>query len=78
MSNLSDANFFSSVLLQLKKVRLQLPKLEFVRLSWGRRPDKLAIPLQNFAQVGLQLKFTFRIRPFSYLQVNSFKIMSLS
>jgi len=30
-------------------------------LSWRRTTDKLAINWQNFAQVGLQLKFAFRI-----------------
>jgi len=34
--------------------------LSFVRLSWGRTTDKLAINWQDFAQVGLELKFAFR------------------
>jgi len=36
--------------------------LSFVRLILGRTTDKLAINWQNFAQVGLQLKFALRIR----------------
>jgi len=31
--------------------------------------DKLAINWQNFAQVGLQLKFDFRIRPWVYIML---------
>jgi len=37
--------------------------LSFVRLNWSRTTDNLAINWQNFAQVELQLKFAFRIRP---------------
>jgi len=36
--------------------------LSFVRLSWVRTTDRPAIIWQNFAQVGLELKFAFRIR----------------
>jgi len=32
-------------------------------MKMGRTTYKLAINWQNFAQVGLQLKFAFRIRP---------------
>jgi len=38
----------------------------FVRLSWGKTTDKLAINWLNFARVGLQLEFAFRIRPIVY------------
>jgi len=31
--------------------------------SFGKITNKFAIKRQNFAQVGLQLKFAFRIRP---------------
>jgi len=41
--------------------RLQVFRYEFVRLSWGRTIDKLAINWQNFVQVGLQLMCAFRI-----------------
>jgi len=37
--------------------------LSFVNLSSGRTTDKLTINWQNFAQVGLQLEFAYRIRP---------------
>jgi len=37
--------------------------LSFVRYSWGRKLNKPAINWQNIAQVGLQLKFAFRILP---------------
>jgi len=40
--------------------------LSFVRLSRGKLTVKLAINWQNFAQVRLQLKFTFRIIPLSF------------
>jgi len=38
--------------------------------------DKLAISWQNFAQVGLQLKFAFRIRP--KMSKSNFKKLSYS
>jgi len=44
------------------KPNFRYSNLSFVRLSWGETTDKLAISLQTFAQVGLQLKFAFRIR----------------
>jgi len=44
------------------KAELQVySSLSFVRLS-GEEPDKLVINWQNFAQVGLHLKFAFRIQ----------------
>jgi len=44
------------------KAELQVLKFEFfIKLSWGRTTDKLEINWKNFAQVGLQLKFAFRI-----------------
>jgi len=44
------------------KAELQKLKFELVMLSRGRTTHKLAINWQNFAQVGLQLEFAFRIR----------------
>jgi len=45
------------------KARLQLFKFEFCQIKLGYRTiNKLAINWQNFAQVGLQLQFAFRIR----------------
>jgi len=41
------------------KAELQVLKVEFHRLSWGRTAAKLN--WQNFAKLGLQLKFTFRM-----------------
>jgi len=41
------------------KAELQVFKLSFVRLSWGRTTDKLAINWQNFAQVGLPTQVCF-------------------
>jgi len=41
---------------------LQVLSLSFVRLSLGRATDIPTINWQNFAQVGLQTKFAFRIR----------------
>jgi len=43
------------------ETRLQILKFEFCQISWGTTTNKLAINQQNFAQVGLQLKFAFRI-----------------
>jgi len=37
--------------------------LRFVSLNWIRSTDKLAINWQNIAQVRLQFKFVFIIRP---------------
>jgi len=59
MFNSSDAKFLSVLLsfsLHLKP-NFRYSSLSFVRLSWGRTQ----INLQNFAQVGLQLKFAFKI-----------------
>jgi len=42
------------------KAGLQVLKLNFIRLSLGRTTDKLTKKWQNFAQVGLQLKFALR------------------
>jgi len=44
--------------------------LSFVRLSWGRTTHKVAINWQNLAQVELQLKFAFKIRPFETLKLS--------
>jgi len=50
------------------KVRLQILKFDFVRLSWDRTivihgtMDKLAVNWQNFARAELQLKFTLGMR----------------
>jgi len=41
---------------------------EFCQISLGKTTDKLAINWQNFAQVGLQLKFAFRIWNKIYLR----------
>jgi len=43
-------------------VKLQVLKFEFCQIKLGGITDKLAINWQYFAQVGLQLKFAFRIR----------------
>jgi len=45
------------------KSDLNYSSSSFVRVSWWRVTDKLATNRQNFARVGLQLKFAFRIRP---------------
>jgi len=45
------------------KPNFMVSSLSIVKLSWGRTIDKFAISWQIFAQVGLQLKFAFRIRP---------------
>jgi len=67
-SNSSDAKFFRLYFISFffaLKARPQVLKFDdFVRLGWGRTTDKLSINWQNFAQVGLQLKFGFRIRPY--------------
>jgi len=47
--------------LHLKPV-FKYSSLSFVRLGLGRTTDKVATNLQNFTQVGLQLKFASRIR----------------
>jgi len=39
----------------------------FVSWNWDRITNKLAINWQNFAQVRLQLKFAFRMRPLDIL-----------
>jgi len=44
--------------------------LSFIRLSWSKTTDKLAINWQNFAQVGLQLKFAFKIWLFVLLKLS--------
>jgi len=44
------------------KPNFRYSSLSFVTLSWGRTMDKFAINWQNFARVGLQLKFAFRVR----------------
>jgi len=36
-------------------------------LSFVRFTDKLAVNWQNFARIGLQLEFVFRIRPYGPL-----------
>jgi len=54
--------FVSYVFLHLKTDFIYSSS-SFVRLSSGRTTDKLTINWQNFAQVGLQLKVAFRIRP---------------
>jgi len=41
------------------KAELQLLKFEFFQV---KKTDKFAIKWQNFTQVGLQIKFSFRIR----------------
>jgi len=43
------------------KAELQVLKLEFCQVNL-ESTDKLAINWQNFARIGLQLKFAFRIR----------------
>jgi len=48
----------------VQTAELQKLKFEFFKSSWGRTADKLTINWQNFAQVGLQLKFAFRKRLF--------------
>jgi len=46
--------------------------LSFVRLSWSKITNKLAINCQNFGQVRLPpIKFAFKIRPFITLQQKS-------
>jgi len=45
------------------QAKLQYLSLSFFRLNWGKTADKLTINWPNFAQVGLQLEFAFRIRP---------------
>jgi len=57
------------------KARFQVSILSFSRLSRSRIMKKFAINRQDFAQVGLQLKFAFRIRPFqsyNYFKLNLF------
>jgi len=45
-------------------------KLDFCQIKLEyRTTDKLAISWQNFSQVGLQLKLTFRIRPLVFLRL---------
>jgi len=45
------------------KASYRYSSLSFVKISWGKITEKLAINWQNFAQVALQLKFAFIIRP---------------
>jgi len=59
--NSSDAKIFSSVFEICHKERYKYSSLSFIKLSWGRITDKLAINWKNSAQVGLQLKFAFWI-----------------
>jgi len=48
-------------------------KFEFCQIKLGRTTDKLAVNCQNSTQVGLQLKFAFRIRPVElYFSMNHF------
>jgi len=62
------------------KLEFRYSSLSFVILIWGRTIDKLAIHWQNFARVGLQLKFAFKIRSlvfnlvFSSLSLTTSKI----
>jgi len=45
------------------KAKLQVLKFEFCQIKLGyRTTNKLVINRQNFAQVGLELKFAFKIR----------------
>jgi len=63
-SNSIDAKFFLfvCVLSSLNlKPDFRYSSLSFFRLSWGRPINKLATKWQNFARVGLQLKFAFKI-----------------
>jgi len=57
-SKASDAEKIPSAFISFffaHKAKFQILKFEFVRLSWGRTIDKLAISWENLAQVGLQL-----------------------
>jgi len=47
--------------MDLHKVRFWDSSLSFVRLSWIRITDKLAIHWQGFAQVRLQLKLALSL-----------------
>jgi len=52
-------------------LKAELQVLNFVRLSWGRTMDKLQTNWQNIAQVGLQLKFAFRMQLLAYEFISS-------
>jgi len=47
----------------LLKLDFKYSSLSFVRFNCSKFPDKRSISWQNFAHVGLQHKFAFRIRP---------------
>jgi len=56
-------NFRLRFYLSFLQLKSRNSSLSFVRLNWNRIKDDFAINWQNFAQVRLQLKFAFRIRP---------------
>jgi len=42
---------------------MYLFKFQFCQIKLGKTKDKIAIHWQDFAQVGLQFKLAFRMRP---------------
>jgi len=58
-------------LLYTLKPDFRYSSLSFVTLSCGRTTHKLAINWQNFSQIGLQLKYAFRIRPLKFIKIQA-------